>query len=70
MPRNGKTLRQRFEELGFSNPDSDEKTHDTLDALVELRSMAAIDKAFYELAVKERNYANTKLERLEREAAK
>lgn len=38
MPRNGKTLRQRYEALGFDNPDTDERAHDALDALEQERS--------------------------------
>jgi len=36
--RAGKTLRQRFEELGFKGRDSDEQTHDALDEIEELRA--------------------------------
>lgn len=34
--RNGRTLRQRLEALGFSNPDFDERVHDLLDWVDEV----------------------------------
>lgn len=38
--RHGKSLRERTEALGFTNPDWDERVHDVLDALARVRDVA------------------------------
>ena len=39
--RHGKSIRQRKEELGFTNLDSDESTHDLLDEIERLHTKSA-----------------------------